>query len=93
MKRAEPMVAISMIYKEKNMLRLAYEFANIACELDEPECILFVNKIAYDYTRWHLLGLTAFYNGEMEKGRRACEKALLFAGQDIDRFNFQFYPS
>ncbi len=90
--RAEPMVAIGHHYKSKKKWLLAYHFAKIACELDFPnECILFVDNHAYEYERYHLLGIVAFYAGRFNEGRDACIKAISVANQQIDKDNLIFY--
>tara|TARA_Y100000389_G_scaffold58873_1_gene54843 strand:- start:217 stop:1476 length:1260 start_codon:yes stop_codon:yes gene_type:complete len=89
--RAEPMIKIVEHYKDKNWL-LCFSFAEIACKLDYPECLLFVDKLAYDYKRWHLLGISGWYANEFEKGKIGCLKALESGlSQELDQFNLKFY--
>lgn len=74
--RVEPLIKISEHYKEKNWL-LSYTFANLACKLSYPEhCILFVDTLAYNYKRWHLLGITGWYVGCFKEGKMGCLKAI-----------------
>ena len=57
--------------------RVSYMFLHEACELEYPtHCILFVDKGVYDYYRWHLMGIVAFYVGKYEEGKSASLKAL-----------------
>jgi|UniRef100_A0A6C0IZ29 glycosyltransferase involved in cell wall biosynthesis len=89
--RVEPLIKIIEYYKDKNWL-LCYTFADLACKLMFPECLLFVDKIAYDYKRWHLLGIAGWYAGEYENGKIGVLKALESGmGQEVDKFNLKFY--
>lgn len=74
--RAEPLIKISQHYKDNNWF-LSFSFAEMACRLTYPDhCILFIDKHAYDYTRWHLLGLAGWYAGFYNEGKTGCKKAL-----------------
>lgn len=91
--RVEPLIKIATIYKDKGNFRMAYLFVSKACQLDYPEtCILFVDKSAYDYKRWHLMSIVSYYVGRFEEGKEACKKAIE-AGNNIslDVSNFAFY--
>ena len=95
--RAEPLLKISDYYRRKNNIILSYTFANLACELKYPDnCILFVDKFSYDYIRWHLLAISAYYTGFLEKGKEACIKAIengikYKINVDLDKQNLKFY--
>jgi glycosyltransferase involved in cell wall biosynthesis len=57
--------------------RMSYMYIHEACDLDYPtHCILFVDKGTYDYYRWHIMGIVAFYVGKFEEGKQASLKAL-----------------
>jgi len=74
--RAEPLIKIAEHYKDKNWL-LSYTFADLACKLKYPDhCILFVDKHAYDYIRWHVLGIAGWYSGFRNEGKIGCVKAI-----------------
>jgi hypothetical protein len=89
--RVEPLIKITEYYKDKNWL-LCYTFADLACKLMFPDCLLFVDKLAYDYKRWHLLGISGWYAGEYENGKIGVLKALESGmGQEVDKFNLKFY--
>jgi len=90
--RVEPLIQIVNYYKDKNWL-LSYTFANLACNLSYPEhCILFVDKLAYSYTRWHLLGIVAWYAGFYTEGKIACQKAIASGiNVEIDTNNLKYY--
>ncbi len=55
----------------------AYIFAKRACEIAYPRNdTLFVEKEAYEYNRWDILGQCAWYVGEFEVGEEAIREAL-----------------
>lgn len=90
--RVEPLIEIINYYKDKNWL-LCYTFASLACNLSYPEhCILFVDKHAYNYTRWHLLGIAGWYAGFYNEGKMGCQKAIAYGfNVDIDTNNLKYY--
>jgi glycosyltransferase involved in cell wall biosynthesis len=89
--RVEPLIKIIEYYKDKNWL-LCFTFAELACKLEYPDCLLFVDKIAYDYERWHLLGIAGWYVQEYDKGKTGCLKALESGlGKSLDKHNLKFY--
>ena len=91
--RVEPLVKIIEHYKDVKNWLLCYTFASLACNLSYPEhCILFVDKQAYDYKRWHLLGIVGWYAGFYEEGKKGCQKAIE-AGVNVklDSENLKFY--
>jgi glycosyltransferase involved in cell wall biosynthesis len=91
-KRVEPLISIIKYYREQKDLFMAYQFAHMACNLPYPSaCLLFVDKIAYDYMRWHLLSIVAYYIGKVEEGKKACETAFKDKKQDIDKNNLKLY--
>ena len=100
--RAEPLVKIAAYYRAKEKWQLAHMFSRKACSLSYPDhCILFVDKQAYDYNRWHLLGIVSYYAAvseqgkinykTLEDGKAACMKAITEKGHPIDRNNLLFY--
>jgi glycosyltransferase involved in cell wall biosynthesis len=91
--RAEPLIRIAEHYnKQKNWI-LAFHFSQWACSLEYPkDAILFVNKHDYDYTRWHILGIVAYYCGKYEEGKNACLKAIEKGlNVELDKSNLKFY--
>ena len=89
--RVEPIIRIVEYYKDKNWL-LCFSFSELACKLNYPECLLFVDKLSYDYKRWHLLGISGWYANEFEKGKIGCIKALESGlSNEIDKYNLKFY--
>jgi hypothetical protein len=91
-KRIEPLIAMTKFYKEIGQMDLAYMFVNAACMMEYPEnSLLFINKHQFEYERWHLLGIVAFYVNKHEDGYLACIKAIKVANQDIDKQNLEHY--
>ena len=95
--RAESLIKIADHYKNKSNWLLSYNFARLACELKYPHnCILFVDKLAYDYKRWHLLGIAAYYIQRYEEGKKSCLTAIENGRReklnvDVDIRNLKFY--
>lgn len=91
--RVEPLLKIVEVYKAKRKFKVAYAFLTLACELPFPDtCILFVDRTAYDYKRWHLMGIIAYYVGKYAEGIEGCQKAIA-AGINVplDTSNLAFY--
>jgi hypothetical protein len=64
----------------------------MACKLLFPfNQILFIDRRAYDYTRWHLLGIVAYYVGRYKEGKEACLKALEMENNELDLKNLIWY--
>lgn len=75
--RAEPLIRIAAYYLRNNQHPVAYLFAHRAVLLPYPQNdTLFVEKYAYDYLRYDILGQCALYTGEFEEGKNAVLKAL-----------------
>lgn len=91
--RAEPLIKIIEHYKDTKSWLLCYTFASLACNLTYPEhCILFVDKQAYDYKRWHLLGIAGWYAGFYDEGKKGCQKAIdNGVNVKLDTENLKFY--
>ena len=55
--RVEPLIFITRYYIAIKKWVLAFTFIKLACNLGFPDhCILFVDRLAYDFTRFSLLG-------------------------------------
>ena len=98
--RVEPMLFIAIYYINIKMWILAYTYLKLACNLPYPtEAILFVNKNDYDYKRWHLMGIVAYYVGQYIDGKNACLIAIDYckksgdkrSNPDLDEKNLKFY--
>jgi glycosyltransferase involved in cell wall biosynthesis len=98
--RVEPMLFIAIYYINIKMWILAYTYLKLACNLPYPtEAILFVNKNDYDYKRWHLMGIVAYYVGQYVDGKNACLIAIDYckksddkrSNHELDEKNLVFY--
>ena len=97
--RAEPLLYIAIHYIQIKMWVMAFTFLKLACSIPYPQdAILFVNRHDYDYKRWHLLGIVAYYVGQFQDGKAACLIAIDYAkkdgskvNSDIDKSNLKFY--
>ena len=96
--RAEPLLFIAIHYIQIKMWVMAFTFLKLACSIPYPQdAILFVNRHDYDYKRWHLLGIVAYYVGQFQDGKAACLIAIEYSktdskvNTDIDKSNLKFY--
>jgi glycosyltransferase involved in cell wall biosynthesis len=91
--RAEPLIKIAQHYIKINKWLLAFTFSDLACSLKYPtHAILFVDKYSYDYTRWHVTGIAAYYCGYYAAGKAACLKAIESGvNTELDTNNLKFY--
>lgn len=98
--RVEPLIYLIEHYRHKEEYLMAYTFAKLAISLPATECILFVESDMYEYSRWHLMGIVAFYaykklNSSDENilldGWRSCIEAIKARNYDIDIQNIKFY--
>lgn len=94
-KRVEPLVKAAIHYQRVDNFELSWMFISRACELEYPtQSILFVDNEVYNYKRWHIMGIVAWYVGKYEQGMAACEKALNAKEcrfRDIDESNLNLY--
>lgn len=80
-------------YMSNNSWLLSYMYVNMACKLEFPDVLLFVNRLDYEYNRWHLMGIVSFYVGCHEEGIRACEKAYAVRGWEQDKINLEHHKN
>lgn len=82
-RRAEPAVKIAnhYLYSEKGAKHyMAAAFTSLAIQMDYPiYCNLFVNRLDYDYTRYHLDGIAQYYVGGYKQGLDSCKKAIEYS--------------
>ncbi len=79
-KRVEPLVAIARYYLKQNNFIVSYMFALQAVKIQQSdEYILFIEQIDYDFNRYDILGIAAWYIGEYEIGKQAVLKALQYS--------------
>jgi len=89
--RLEPYIRCVKYYRDKNW-KLAFYFANICMQLNYPDdCILFVDKKAYDYERYHYMGIVGFYANKLKEGKEGCTKAVEHSNFDVDKNNLKIY--
>lgn len=75
--RIEPLVRIAQHYWDKGDHGLCYLFAKIACEIPFPqEDNLMVERYTYEFSRYDILGMAAWYRGKFAVGEWATRKAL-----------------
>lgn len=97
--RVEPLLKIAEYYmnhnhqgEEKSDFLSAYMFAHMATKLVFPfNQILFIDRRAYDYLRWHLLGIIAYHVGRYTEGKEACIAALEAEDNEEDMVNLVKY--
>jgi glycosyltransferase involved in cell wall biosynthesis len=75
--RIEPLIKIAQYYLARNEMHLAFLFAQRAAKIPYPtNDRLFVEKYMYDFARYDILGICAWYVGEYELGEWALLQAL-----------------
>lgn len=75
--RAEAIIRVAAHYLSEGNHACAYLFAKRACEIAYPKNdTLFVEKEAYEFSRWDILGQCAWYVQEFESGEEAVRQAL-----------------
>lgn len=90
--RVEPLLKVASYYLSVNQYLTAWWYLNIACSLEYPQDnILFVDENAYDYQRWHLMGITAWYCNKFQQGETACQRAIKQKNLTVDKNNLKFY--
>jgi hypothetical protein len=90
--RAEPLIDIARLYLNNNNKLMAHIYIKQACESEVPtDCSLFVDGDMYDYTRWHLLGITGYYVNDFNIGCIGCILAYLNKKKEIDLSNLKTY--
>lgn len=77
-RRSEPALKIANHYLYNNVKHyLAAAYTTMAIQMDYPVyCNLFVNKLDYEYTRYHLDGIAQYYVGGYQQGLESCKKAI-----------------
>jgi glycosyltransferase involved in cell wall biosynthesis len=90
--RVEPLVELGQMYINQKNWKKAYDFLHKACELPYPneKVVLFVNKIYYDYTRYHLMGIVAYYVNKLDEGKNVLDK-ILHLNHSVDLENYKWY--
>jgi glycosyltransferase involved in cell wall biosynthesis len=93
LQRVEPLIKLAEYYLKKNQWILAFMFINLACSLPFPDkAILFIDKNAYDYKRWHILGIVGWYSGHFKEGKIGAMNAIKSGNNnELDTKNLKFY--
>lgn len=90
--RAEPLIYLAEIYLKTNNKLMAHIFIKQAVESVTPtDCSLFVDGHIYDYTRWHMIGITGYYVNDFNLGLIGCIIAYLNEKKEIDKSNLKTY--
>lgn len=91
--RIEPLIRISLHYFEEKNMPLAYLYAKYALELPYPEKDTnFVEKEMYRYSRYILVGLSAWDMQQYKIGEQALEKALeAYPDNTLIKNNLEIY--
>ncbi|RTL06982.1 hypothetical protein EKK58_02255 [Candidatus Dependentiae bacterium] len=75
--RAEPLIRLALLYRSQDYFEPAFLFAKKAATIAYPiQDTLFIEKELYDYDRYDVLGIVAWYCQEYEIGEWAVLKAL-----------------
>ena len=75
--RAEPLIKLAIAYRLKDLFYPAFLCAHKAALMPYPSCdTLFVEKNLYEYYRYDVLGIVAWYCKEYNIGLWAVEKAI-----------------
>jgi hypothetical protein len=90
--RVEPLIFLADIYFKSNNKLMAHFYIKQACESVYPtDCSLFVDGHVYDYTRWHMLGITGYYVNDFNLGFICSIFAYLNGKKEIDKSNIKTY--
>jgi tetratricopeptide (TPR) repeat protein len=74
--RAEPLVKLGEIYMNKKEWHIAFLYLEKAIDIPMPQSVMPVNYRIYDYRRWHVMGIIAYYCCKYDIGRIACKNAI-----------------
>lgn len=93
--RAEPLIQVAKHYLQTKEMDLCFLFSRRATEIPYPENdVLFIDKEMYSYTRFNVLGISAWYAKEDKIGKWAVEKALeAHPNYPHLQTNLQFYDA
>lgn len=90
--RVEPLVQMSIYYRNKRKWHTAWMYCRMAGELDYPhEARLFVDRRAYDYGRWHEVSVVAYHLGHKDIAFIALLRILQQIHNIVDETNLQFF--
>mmetsp|Transcript_31108 Transcript_31108/g.81519 ORF Transcript_31108/g.81519 Transcript_31108/m.81519 type:complete len:503 (-) Transcript_31108:117-1625(-) len=76
-RRCESLYSIANYYKNEEQFKLCSLYAKMAAQCDYPSSdALFIKGDIYNYARWDLLGICAWYTRDYDVGFKAVMKAL-----------------
>jgi len=93
-RKAEPLMSLSYYYGKFGKPELSFAYAYEASKKNKNDTILFVKESSYNYSALVQIGVQGFYADSFQKGKQACEKALLLAPDEDASFlknNLTFY--
>lgn len=74
--RIEPLHDLSRYFRKRGQYGKAYVFARTAVEIERPDDGLFLAQEVYDWRILDELGVAAYWVGDYEAAREACETVL-----------------
>jgi glycosyltransferase involved in cell wall biosynthesis len=74
--RSEPLHDLARYYREKKMYGKSYVFAKTGAYMPRPNDSLFIAQEVYDWRLLDELGVCAYWVGDYEGGKAACEEIL-----------------
>jgi tetratricopeptide (TPR) repeat protein len=90
--RSEPLIYLADMYIKSNNKLMSHFYIKQACESVYPtDSSLFVDGYVYDYTRWHMLGITGYYVNDFNLGLIGSIFAYLNGKKEIDKSNIKTY--
>ena len=91
--RIEPLIKIAEHYLSTNNMALAFFYAKSSLDFPYPaNDTNFVEKSMYDWQRYHIVGITAWYLGYYELGEWAVRKAIEAHPQEPQLYeNLHYY--
>ena len=90
--RIEPIMKIARHYLKVLDFEKAFYFAKLAVDTPVTTDALFVERIVYEFERYDVLGIAAWYVGEYEIGEQAVLQALKYASNTTHLlFNLSLY--
>ena len=91
--RIEPLIRLVEYYTSIQSWEFAYFFIEKACNMSIPNVLLFLDIECYNYYRWHLMGIIAYYVNKYKEGLFACNIAIKQRNNSIDKHNLKFYEN
>lgn len=76
--RVEALCGLALMHYQREQWAPCHLFARAACALPlrPPKGLLFVDTVAWEFTRWDLLSVSAWHLGQYQEGEDAASRAL-----------------